>query len=171
MKLRENNGEKNTLVTQVVCFQMLQFETSADLNNSTVETGRHRSDNLTVQTTWLFETTRLMAKTSRRLNGRPPLLIYLVYTNFLYLNRSCIFYIESLGNSLHLKQVWFLALVCLITFTLPMLYRNLGVIPGYTAVNGCICMASDWHPEQRYWQNRETTNIGLDSSVGRAPAR
>ena len=26
-------------------------------------------------------------------------------------------------------------------------------------------------PEQRYWQNRETTNIGLVSSVGRAPAR
>ena len=26
-------------------------------------------------------------------------------------------------------------------------------------------------PEQRYWQNRETANIGLDSSVGRAPAR
>ena len=26
-------------------------------------------------------------------------------------------------------------------------------------------------PEQRYWQNRETANIGLVSSVGRAPAR
>ena len=26
-------------------------------------------------------------------------------------------------------------------------------------------------PKQRYWQNRETTNIGLVSSVGRAPAR
>ena len=52
---------------------------------------------------------------------------------------------------------------------LPRLYRNLGVIPSYTAVNGC--MASDWHPEQRYWQNRDTANIGLDSSVGRAPAR
>ena len=26
-------------------------------------------------------------------------------------------------------------------------------------------------PEQRYWQNRETANVGLDSSVGRAPAR
>ena len=26
-------------------------------------------------------------------------------------------------------------------------------------------------PEQRYWQNRETVNIGLVSSVGRAPAR
>ena len=27
------------------------------------------------------------------------------------------------------------------------------------------------HLEQRYWQNRETANIGLASSVGRAPAR
>ena len=26
-------------------------------------------------------------------------------------------------------------------------------------------------PEQRYWQNRETANVGLDNSVGRAPAR
>ena len=26
-------------------------------------------------------------------------------------------------------------------------------------------------PEQRYWQNRETANVWLDSSVGRAPAR
>ena len=26
-------------------------------------------------------------------------------------------------------------------------------------------------PVQRYWQNRETANVGLDSSVGRAPAR
>ena len=26
-------------------------------------------------------------------------------------------------------------------------------------------------PEQRYWQNRETAKVGLDSSVGRAPAR
>ena len=26
-------------------------------------------------------------------------------------------------------------------------------------------------PEQRYWQNRETANVGLDSSVGRALAR
>ena len=26
-------------------------------------------------------------------------------------------------------------------------------------------------PEQRYWQNRETANVGLESSVGRAPAR
>ena len=25
-------------------------------------------------------------------------------------------------------------------------------------------------PEQRYWQNMETANVGLDSSVGRAPA-
>ena len=25
-------------------------------------------------------------------------------------------------------------------------------------------------PEQRYWQNRETAKVGLDSSVGRAPA-
>ena len=32
-------------------------------------------------------------------------------------------------------------------------------------------MTSDWRPEQRYWQNRETANVGLDSSVGRAPAR
>ena len=33
-------------------------------------------------------------------------------------------------------------------------------------------MTSDWRPpEQRYWQNRETANIGLVSSVGRAPAR
>ena len=33
-------------------------------------------------------------------------------------------------------------------------------------------MTSDWHPpEQRYWQNRETANIGLGSSVGREPAR
>ena len=26
-------------------------------------------------------------------------------------------------------------------------------------------------PEQGYWQNRETANVGLDSSVGTAPAR
>ena len=26
-------------------------------------------------------------------------------------------------------------------------------------------------PEQRYWQHQETANVGLDSSVGRAPAR
>ena len=26
-------------------------------------------------------------------------------------------------------------------------------------------------PQQRYWQNRETANVGIDSSVGRAPAR
>ena len=26
-------------------------------------------------------------------------------------------------------------------------------------------------PEQRYWRNRDTAKIGLDSSVGRAPAR
>ena len=26
-------------------------------------------------------------------------------------------------------------------------------------------------PELRYWQNRETANVGLDSSVGRSPAR
>ena len=26
-------------------------------------------------------------------------------------------------------------------------------------------------PEQRYWQNREITNVGLNSSVGKAPAR
>ncbi len=33
-------------------------------------------------------------------------------------------------------------------------------------------MAPDWRPEQRYWQNRETANIGgLDSSGGRTPAR
>ncbi len=47
---------------------------------------------------------------------------------------------------------------------------NLGVIPGYTAVTGWT--ASDWHktPEQRYWQNRETANMRLDSSAGRALA-
>ena len=37
-----------------------------------------------------------------------------------------------------------------------------------------MCMVS-WlltgAPEQRYWQNRETANIGLVSSVGREPAR
>ena len=48
----------------------------------------------------------------------------------------------------------------------PRLYRNLGVI---LAVYGF--MTSDWRPEQRYWQNRDTVNVGLDSSVGRAPAR
>ena len=36
-------------------------------------------------------------------------------------------------------------------------------------------MTSDWRPthtpEQRYLQNRATANIGLVSSVGRAPAR
>ena len=35
-------------------------------------------------------------------------------------------------------------------------------------------LTSDWRPpppQQRYWQNRETANIGLVSSVGRAPAR
>ncbi len=29
-------------------------------------------------------------------------------------------------------------------------------------------MASDWHPEQKYWHNRETANIGLNSSVLKA---
>ncbi len=46
---------------------------------------------------------------------------------------------------------------------------NLGVIPGYTAANGC--MASDWHPRTKILTNRETANIGLDGSVGRAPVR
>ena len=33
-------------------------------------------------------------------------------------------------------------------------------------------MTSDWRtPEQRYCQNRETANVGLVSSVGKAPAR
>ncbi len=43
------------------------------------------------------------------------------------------------------------------------------VIPGYTAVNGC--MASDWHPQTKILTNRETAYIGLDSSVGRVPVR
>ena len=43
------------------------------------------------------------------------------------------------------------------------------LFPGFAAVTGC--MASDWHPEQRQGQNRETANIGLDSSVGGAPFR
>ena len=33
-KLRENDGRKNTLVTQVECFEMLKFETSAEVSNS-----------------------------------------------------------------------------------------------------------------------------------------
>ncbi len=45
---------------------------------------------------------------------------------------------------------------------------NLGVIPGYTAVTSW--MASDWHPGTKILTNRETANIGLGSSVGRAPA-
>ncbi len=32
-------------------------------------------------------------------------------------------------------------------------------------------MASDWHPRTKILTNRETTNIGLNSSVGRAPVR
>ena len=46
---------------------------------------------------------------------------------------------------------------------------NLGVIPGWRAVYGF--MTSDWRPEQRYLQNRETDNIAPVSSVGRAQAR
>ena len=46
----------------------------------------------------------------------------------------------------------------------------LGVIPVYRAVYGW--MTSDWRPSVfPSWQNRETANIGLVSSVGRAPAR
>ena len=33
-KLRENNGRKDTLVTQIVCFQMLEYDTSAEVSNS-----------------------------------------------------------------------------------------------------------------------------------------
>ena len=32
-----------------------------------------------------------------------------------------------------------------------------------------VVMASDWHPQTKILTNRETANIGLDSSVGRAP--
>ena len=37
----------------------------------------------------------------------------------------------------------------------------------------CIWFHGFWlaPPKQRYWQNRETANVGQDSSVGRAPAR
>ncbi len=42
---------------------------------------------------------------------------------------------------------------------------NLGVIPGYTTAN--CCMASETKILKK---KRETTNIGLDSSVGRALA-
>ena len=40
-------------------------------------------------------------------------------------------------------------------------------------LKGSIWLNDFWlaPPEQRYWQNRETANIGLVSSVGRAPAR
>ena len=35
-----------------------------------------------------------------------------------------------------------------------------------------LVMTSDWRtPNKRYWQNMETANIGLVSSVSRAPAR
>ena len=50
-----------------------------------------------------------------------------------------------------------------------LLVAMIRVIPGYQQFNSC--MASDWHPEQRYCQNRDTATIGLDSSVGRAPTR
>ena len=33
LKLQKNNGRKNTLVTQVVCFQVIEFETSAEVIN------------------------------------------------------------------------------------------------------------------------------------------
>ena len=53
--------------------------------------------------------------------------------------------------------------------TLPRLYHNLGVIlaKGQYMVEWLLTGAP---PPQRYWQNRETANIGLVSSVGRAPA-
>ena len=40
-------------------------------------------------------------------------------------------------------------------------------------LKGSIWLNDFWlaPPEQRYWQNRETANVGLDSSVGRAPVR
>ena len=45
-----------------------------------------------------------------------------------------------------------------------------GVIYSWRLVYGLT--TSEWRPpEQRYWRNRETANIGLVSSVGRAPAR
>ena len=52
---------------------------------------------------------------------------------------------------------------------LPRLYRNLGLDPW---LKGSIWLNDFWlaPPEQRYWQNRETANIGLVSSVGRVPA-
>ena len=34
LKLRENNGRKNALVAQVVCFLMLEFETSSEVLKS-----------------------------------------------------------------------------------------------------------------------------------------
>ena len=54
-----------------------------------------------------------------------------------------------------------------------MLYRNMGAIPGHRAVYGW--MTSDWRPppppNKDIDKNRETANIGLVTSVGRAPAR
>ena len=41
------------------------------------------------------------------------------------------------------------------------------------SIQGSIWFHDFWlaPPEQGYWQNRETANVGLDGSVGRAPAR
>ena len=52
----------------------------------------------------------------------------------------------------------------------PTLYRKLGRDPW---LKGSKWFHDFWlaPPEQRYWQNMETVNVGLDSSVGRAPAR
>ena len=64
------------------------------------------------------------------------------------------------GNPLSLGAGWFhFNILAMRTFP-----GNLGVIPG--DVN-----PPPPPPEQRYWQNSETANIGLVSSVGRAPAR
>ena len=46
------------------------------------------------------------------------------------------------------------------------------IIVYYKKINAILTnLSMTGAPKQRYWQNRETANVGLDSSVGRAPAR
>ena len=59
---------------------------------------------------------------------------------------------------------------CVNTQYISIYHNNIGRDPW---LKGSTWLNNFWLalPEQRYWQNRETTNTGIVSSVGRAPAR
>ncbi len=63
---------------------------------------------------------------------------------------------------------WFQEICAIMTAPSPYQF-SYPFILSYMAANSY--MASDWHPRTKILTNRETANIGLDSSVGRAPVR